>query len=136
MKHYAFRVLERLIQTHLEVHMYKKLSILFVMLLVVTAYAFAQDSSATKSDDPAAAAQGQKVTGTIQSVDTSAKKITLKQDGKTAADVYSYDDKTTFWDNKDKAVMATDLKPGAKVILQLDSMNNAISIKLAGSETH
>jgi Cu/Ag efflux protein CusF len=121
--------------------MYKKLSILFVMLLLVTAYAFAQDSSATKSDDPAApAAQSQKIMGTVQSVDTSAKKITLKQDGKTAEDVYSYDDKTTFWDNKDKAILVSDIKPGTKVVVQLDSMNNAVSIKVAGkdmaSESH
>lgn len=112
--------------------MYKKLSILFVMLLVATTYVIAQDSTATKTDDPAA--QSQKIQGTVQAVDTTEKKITLKQEGKTAEDVFSYDDKTTFWDVKDKAILIGDIKPGSKVIVELDAMNNAIKVKVASKE--
>ena len=118
--------------------MYKKLSILFVMLLVATTFAIAQDSTATKADDTAA--QGQVVKGTVQAVDTAEKKITIKQDSKTADDVYSYDEKTTFWNGKDEAILIGDIKPGTKVEVTIDAMNNATKVKLApkdmASETH
>lgn len=118
--------------------MYKKLSILFVMLLVATTFAIAQDSTATKTDDPAA--QSQTIKGTVQAVDITGKKITIKQDSKTADDVYTYDEKTTFWSGKDKAILIGDIKPGTKVEVTFDSMNNAIKVKLASkdmaAETH
>ena len=118
--------------------MYKKLSILFVMLLVATTYVIAQDSTMTKTDDPAA--QAQTIKGTVTAVDTTEKKITVKQDSKTADDVYTYDEKTTFWNGKDKAILIGDIKTGTKVEVTFDAMNNAIKVKLASkdmaSETH
>lgn len=114
--------------------MYKKLSILFVMLLVATTYVIAQDSTTAKTDDPAT--QSQTIKGTISSVDTTGKKIAVKQDGKTADDVYSYDAKTTFWNGKDKAILIGDIKAGTKVEVTFDAMNNAIKVKLEPTMTH
>src|SRR5262245_12063930 len=75
-----------------------------------------------------------KISGTVDSVDLTAKSFALKLDsGETRT--FTFDEKTK-WDAKDKMFKADHLKSGDKVTVEADATNLAKKIKVtAGSET-
>jgi Cu/Ag efflux protein CusF len=117
--------------------MQKKLFMLLALLLLTAGLALAQTQDATKADETMSKTQ---IKGTVTAIDMTAKKISIKQEGKTDAADYTFDDNTTFW-KADKAATSADLKAGDKATLEVNSSNvvtkvNIGSGKMADSDKH
>lgn len=118
--------------------MQKKLFMLLALLLLTAGFALAQTQDATKADDTMS--KSSQIKGTVTAVDMASKKISIKQEGKSDAADFTFDDNTTFT-KEDKAATSADLKAGDKVVLDVNSSNvvtkvNIGSGKMADSDKH
>jgi Cu/Ag efflux protein CusF len=115
--------------TQLEVlTMLKKLSFMALMLLFAVGIAVAQDnpSSTPQASDPA---QSNMVSGSIQKIDMTLHKITIKPEGQTETKEITFDDSTTVW-AKEKAAKIDSLKTGDNVSVELNASNVATKISV------
>lgn len=111
--------------------MLKKLSLVMLMLLFGAGLVLAQEKSAADTSiDPA---QTEQIKGTIEKVDLTLHKITIKPAEKVEVKEFSFDDKTTFW-NKNKELKADSLKVGDNVTVEINLMNVATKVSVVPKE--
>jgi Cu/Ag efflux protein CusF len=93
----------------------KNIPTLLLVFLFAAGVTFATDHKAAKPE--------QLIKGTLEKVDVDGKNITVKPEKATETKEISLSDNAVFW-TKGKGLKATDLKPGEKITVYLDSATN------------
>ena len=118
----------------------KKLMLFAILGVFAACFAFAQSEQPAQQQPGAypeqhAAASDSKhmssssFSGTIDSVDVTAKTFTVKMDKTGETKTFNFDDKTK-WEAKDKMFKVDNLKAGDQVTIQADASNLATKIKV------